>query len=134
MTYLETILGLLAVWRVTHLLLAEDGPWDLSVRLRRAAGPGFWGKLLDCFQCLSLWVAAPAALVLARGWRDRPLLWLALSGGAILLERATGRPDPFPTTLVSEDEQKLEVHDELLRQEPRETVPAGVDGDRTGQT
>jgi hypothetical protein len=80
-------LGVLGVWRVTHLFNAEDGPWEILVRLRRVAGPSFWGELLDCFYCLSLWVSAPFALLLSSNWRELLLLWLALSGGAILLER-----------------------------------------------
>ena len=83
----ELLVGVLAVWRVTHLLQAEDGPWNVSVRLRRAAGKGFWGRLLDCFSCLSLWVAAAVALLLAGGTTQAILLWLALSGGAIVLNR-----------------------------------------------
>ena len=50
-------LGILAVWRVTHLLQAEDGPWDMVVRFRLWLADGFWGRLLDCFYCLSIWVA-----------------------------------------------------------------------------
>jgi hypothetical protein len=84
-------LGVLAVWRVTHLLFAEDGPWDVIIRLRRRAGTGFWGNLLDCFYCLSLWIAAPLAVLLGSGWAERLLLWPALSAGAILLERVTTR-------------------------------------------
>ena len=83
------ILGILAVWRVTHVLWGEDGPGRIFVRLRRLAGTGFWGRLMDCFYCLSVWVAAPAAWVLGGTWTERVLLWLGLSGGAILLERAT---------------------------------------------
>lgn len=86
-------LGILGVWRVTHLLAAEDGPWDLIVRVRRAAGNGFLGKLLDCFYCLSLWVAAPFALWIGTGWQERVLLWPALSGAAILLERLIPEPE-----------------------------------------
>lgn len=90
---LETLtLATLAVWRVTHLLVAEDGPWNAVRHLRRAAGNGFWGQGLDCFYCLSLWVAAPFAPLLGTGWREGVLLWLGLSGGAILLERLTARP------------------------------------------
>ena len=37
------LVGALSVWRVTHLLQAEDGPWDVVVRLRRSMGEGFWG-------------------------------------------------------------------------------------------
>jgi Protein of unknown function (DUF1360) len=82
-------LGSLAVWRVSHLLAEEDGPFDAVVRLRERAGPGRVGALLDCFYCLSVWVAAPVSLAVAGRRRDAPLTWLALSGAACLLERAT---------------------------------------------
>jgi len=85
------IVGALAVWRVTHLLNAEDGPSGISVRLRRWAGNGFFGEALDCFMCLSLWAAAPVAAILAHSAIEGALSWLALSAGAILLERATTR-------------------------------------------
>ena len=64
MYFYEFLLGTLAVWRITHLLQAEDGPWDVVVHLRRRAGTGFWGQLLDCFYCLSVWIAAPFAVYL----------------------------------------------------------------------
>lgn len=90
-TFYRLVLGVLVVWRVTHLLSLEDGPWDAVIRLRRQAGAGSWGKLLDCFYCLSLWVAAPLALLLGSGWMEYLLLWPALSAGAIVLERLTSR-------------------------------------------
>jgi hypothetical protein len=100
MSFYRLILGLLTVWRITHLLQAEDGPWDVVVRLRRAAGNGFWGKLLDCFYCLSLWVAAPLAFLIGESWWERALLWPSLSAAASLLEQATNpalriQPAPF---------------------------------------
>jgi hypothetical protein len=49
---------------LTHLFAAEDGPGDVVVRLRRAAGTGFWASLLDYCYCLSLWIAAPFAWLL----------------------------------------------------------------------
>jgi len=55
----------LAAWRLTHLLANEDGPADLVLRLRRALGDSGIGHKMDCFQCLSLWVAAPLALILS---------------------------------------------------------------------
>jgi len=82
------VLGAVGVWRITHMLNAEDGPGAVFARLRRAAGAGFWGQVLDCFYCLSLWVAAPWALELASSWGERWLFWIALSGAASLLERA----------------------------------------------
>jgi hypothetical protein len=113
------ILGVLAVWRVTHLLQAEDGPWDMVVRLRRFAGNGFWGKLLDCFLCLSMWVAVPAAWLIGSEWKERGFLWLALSGGAILLEQLTRREPASSPALYYEDKENEHV---VLRK-PEDAVP-----------
>jgi hypothetical protein len=88
---MKLLLGILAVWRVTHLLNAEDGPWDLFVRLRSLMGNSSWGTLLDCFYCLSLWIAAPFANWLGGDWKERLLLWPALSSGAILAEVITSK-------------------------------------------
>lgn len=107
------LLGVLGVWRVTHLVSAEDGPWKLMARFRQRAGNGFWGGLVDCFYCLSLWVAAPVAWWLGEGAKERTLLWLALSGGSILLERATEREAPPPLW----KEEDLPVTEDLERGE-----------------
>lgn len=114
MRFYSLTLGILCVWRVTHLLYAEDGPWDLLVKLRRAAGAGFRGKLLDCFFCTSLWVSAPFAIGLGQGLAEKFLLWLALSGGACLLQRITERtPDDEPIFYVEDDD--TEEPNDLLR-------------------
>ena len=116
MAYYWLVLAVLAVWRITHLLAAEDGPWDLIVRFRQAVGDGFWGTLIDCFHCLSLWVALPFALGMGRTWPERLLLWPALSGAAILLERATTREPPEPPAMYFEDANEPEEDDDgLLR-------------------
>jgi uncharacterized protein DUF1360 len=111
------LLGVFATWRLTHLLWGEDGPWDLFVRFRRAVGRGFLGSLLDCFLCVSLWTAAPFALLLGQGWRERLLLWLAQSAGAILLQglvfpRSLEPAVSVPTAPFIEDEEN---EDALLR-------------------
>jgi hypothetical protein len=98
------VIGILIVWRITHLFYGEDGPWNVMLRLRQLAGEGFWGQLLDCFYCLSLWIAAPFAFLLGEGWRHRLLLWPALSGGAIILERMTVRNESKPSVIYTEDE------------------------------
>lgn len=100
------VVGILAVWRITHLFYGEDGPWDAMVRLRRSAGEGFWGRLLDCFYCLSVWIAAPFAYFLAGKWGLRLLLWPALSGGAILLERVTARERQVPPAVYVEGDEE----------------------------
>src|ERR1035438_2749206 len=111
------VLGILAVWRVTHLLNGEDGPWEIFVRLRKLAGAGFWGELLDCFYCLSLWIYLPFATLLGKEWLERVLLWLAFSGGAILLERVTVHHQPSP--LFYREDQ--EADHELLRKSESES-------------
>ena len=83
------LLSLLAVWRVSHLLSQEDGPFDLVIRFRKLFGQGFFGNLLDCFFCLSMWVALPFAVWLAADWKEGVVAWLALSGGACLLFKLT---------------------------------------------
>ncbi len=100
------LLGSLCVWRFTHLLQAEDGPWHLIVRLRRAVGSGFWGELLDCFHCLSLWISVPFAVILGSGLVEKILFWPALSAGAILLESIINRMQNTPAALYKEDEEK----------------------------
>ena len=114
-------LGVLGVWRVTHLLNAEDGPANLLVRFRSWVGAGFGGKLLDCFYCLSVWIAVPFVFAIGEGWKERILVWPALSAGAILLERLfTGAAQ----AAYHEDEENPNV---LLRESKE---PVSADGSR----
>jgi hypothetical protein len=120
------LLGVLSVWRLSHLLFAEDGPWDILVRMRRWVGEGFWGKLLDCFYCLSLWIAAPFAFFIGEALKERLLLWLALSGGAILIERVAFQSDTLSPDRYVEDEER---HHELLRPEEGAVSPGDLGSD-----
>jgi hypothetical protein len=86
----------LALWRITHLITAEDGPWDCVARVRALFGDSVLGRMMDCFYCSSLWLAIPFALVVAEPTATRILSWLALSGAASLLERATTHTDRTP--------------------------------------
>ena len=102
-------MGVLAVWRVAHLAVVEDGPWDVFVRVRRFAGQGGLGRLMDCFYCMSLWVAAPFAFTLGTTIRERLLLWPALSAGAILIERLTRRRTAPAAAQYFEGENVTEI-------------------------
>lgn len=66
------ILGL-AVWRVTSLLVDEEGPWEIFCRLRQWAGVRYdvrseaYGtnvvaKAMCCVWCLSVWTGAAFSL------------------------------------------------------------------------
>jgi hypothetical protein len=107
MGFYGLMLGILSTWRITHLLRAEDGPYDSAVRLRLAVGDGFFGSLLDCFYCLSVWIAFPFAVLLGETVEECFLLWLSLSAGAILLERVTGREIQQPPYQEDHDHELL---------------------------
>lgn len=79
----------IAVWRLTHLLVAEDGPWDVVFYLRKKLGNSVAGKAMDCFYCLSMWMAIPFAFVISSQLIMGFVCWISLSGGACLLEQFT---------------------------------------------
>jgi uncharacterized protein DUF1360 len=81
------VLAALVTWRITHAVSKEDGPADMMVRIRTALGNGFAGSLMDCFYCVSVWVAAAMAFFVARTALELAFTWLALSAAACLLER-----------------------------------------------
>lgn len=85
------VLAALATWRVTHLLANEDGPADIVFRLRRRLGDSPIGGLMDCFNCLSFWVAIPTTFFLTTQPIPWAMSWLALSGAACLLDRLGGK-------------------------------------------
>ena len=104
------VLAVLATWRVTHLVANEDGPADVIFRLRRWLGDGFIGSLMDCFKCISIWIAAPLALFVSTDPLTWAVTWLALSGGACLLEGLGGGSAGGPP-----DKQRMEGNDDVLR-------------------
>jgi hypothetical protein len=85
---LRFLVALLATWRVAHLVAFEDGPSGVIARLRGAAGAGSWASIMDCFKCLSLWIAAPLALYVTGLRWESIVTALALSGGAMVVQEA----------------------------------------------
>lgn len=65
----------------------KDGPFDLVFRIRKKAGAGFFGGLLDCFYCLSIWIAIPFAIWLGNGYKEMFMLWPGFSGMACVIEK-----------------------------------------------
>jgi len=104
---LRLIVAVLATWRITHLLANEDGPADLVARFRLRLGTGLAGQLMDCFKCLSLWVALPIAVFVTRRPLDLLLTWVALSGAACLLERLGQEPIVIEPITGPEEERDL---------------------------
>jgi hypothetical protein len=107
---IRLLLAALATWRLTHLLSKEDGPWRVFERLRHTAP----GQLLSCFYCLSVWISAPFVWFTGGSALEKFVTWWALSGAAVLLEKAT--EEPLEIKIKAEEE---EPEHELLRAERR---------------
>lgn len=96
---LEVVVLALATWRLTSLLVWEDGPFEVFARLRHRLGvrydeasqmygSNWFAKGVVCPACASVWFGALWAVAYFL-WAD--VVWLALplalSAGAIALER-----------------------------------------------
>lgn len=71
---IEILLSSLAVWRISSLLVREDGPGDVFAKLRTITGvrydeysspygTNFLSSLLSCVWCTSVWVALIVAIL-----------------------------------------------------------------------
>ena len=61
------LIATLATYRVVRIILIEDGPFNVFVKLRGRLDPDartWLGRGMQCVWCLSFWVA-PALVVLA---------------------------------------------------------------------
>ena len=82
------ILSALAVWRISHLLSYEEGPFDVILRFRALLkNIHSAAKLMECMFCNSLWIAIPFALLLASKIEHVLIVILALSAVTILIQR-----------------------------------------------
>jgi hypothetical protein len=103
------VVGSLVTWRVSHLLVEEDGPGHVVARARSALDRTPLTGVLDCFGCASVWVGALTSVAIrGRGARttDVALGGLAMSGAAFLVQKAVTRleaPDYLPEPEVDSD-------------------------------
>lgn len=81
----------IAVWRLTHLISSEDGPFDIIFKFRKMLGESFLGKLMDCFYCLSIWTGLAAAFITGDNWKEIILMCLYYSGSSIIIEKITNK-------------------------------------------
>jgi hypothetical protein len=85
------LLIVIVVWRLTHLITSEDGPFDLIIKLRKLLGNSFFGKLMDCFYCLSIWIGLLCAIYEGDHVMEIIILTLYYSGASLLLEKLTNK-------------------------------------------
>ena len=95
---LELIILALACWRLSNLLVAEEGPWNVLGRIRgrlidqdKLETPGSLSKGLSCPYCVQVWLAL-AVTPLYLFWPSWTLLGafpLALAGIGAYLQKQT---------------------------------------------
>ncbi len=85
-TFLACIVATLAVYRVSHIITREDGPFDLFMRLRSWIGlpsRNWFAKGFNCILCVSFWLAFGLAALLGWAW----WMGLGIAGGVQLIDR-----------------------------------------------
>lgn len=92
------LVGILATWRLTVLLVYEAGPFDVFAHLRTAAGIRFnefsqpvarnvVAQALLCHRCTSVWVGGLIAVLSARELSAQVMVYaLALSAGSVIIQ------------------------------------------------
>ena len=106
-------LAALAVWRLTHMIVEEDGPWRAIARMRTKLNATAFGRLMHCFFCLSLWISLPLAVWLNGGWIGIAVHWLALSGAACLFQKVTEPSQPAAAAVERIRIESVEGEEEL---------------------
>ena len=90
------VLSISAVWRITHLISKEDGPFNVIFKIRKQIGQAFLGHLLDCFYCLSIWIAIPFGIWVGNNVAEKIICCVALSGAACIIEKLTDKKNEPP--------------------------------------
>lgn len=83
------LISSLAVWRITHMLLEENGPWELFKRVQNwsdSRNPNVLKEMLQCFYCTSVWVSLPFAIYLGANFIEYIIYTMALSAVAMLIQ------------------------------------------------
>jgi hypothetical protein len=83
------LIAALAVWRLAYLVVYDEGPFGLALKLRGRIDPdqATWiGRGINCMVCVSFWLAWLILGVLFVPWGWIVVWGLALSGAVSLLK------------------------------------------------
>jgi len=79
------VLSVLAVYRISHMLTREDGPFDIFIGFRHRIGQHNWiGRGMNCVLCVSFWLSALTGFV--PGWL---LLWFGIAGAVTFIHKVS---------------------------------------------
>lgn len=77
MSFLEWLIGGMATYRITVLIVRCAGPWEMFKRLRKIDR---CSKLLKCPYCVGIWAGSIVTLAFYAGGVKEPLvLWPCIS-------------------------------------------------------
>jgi len=88
-SYFDLIIFGLATWRISSILVNEDGPFDVFFKMRERFKEGlFFDSLFSCVWCISVWVAILLTLhaIMNKTLTLYLMLPFALSAIAVILE------------------------------------------------
>ena len=92
-------LAALAVYRLSAMLVDEEGPFHLFLRWRKFAWqrlPQWVGQGFSCFYCLSFWVSLLAAVLVVQSLGlGLVVAWLSLAGAVQLVRHEEDRRNGF---------------------------------------
>lgn len=88
---LDFVLVSLAVWRVSRIIVMENGPFNFIDTIRRKLGAykgeTWWQDGLVCIGCWSFWIGMIAAVIVGGPWQTVILHGLAFSAVSVILMR-----------------------------------------------
>jgi len=91
MSSLQFVIYSLVVWRISSLLVNEDGPYKIFEYIRNHAQ--VHTDVLNCVWCTSIWIGVLVALLTSSSVSMIPTLALAYSGIAIIVESVVNRAE-----------------------------------------
>ena len=81
---LTLILAMLAVYRVSHMIALEEGPFSVFSWVHGKMNQSTWiGRGLRCTLCISFWLAGLATWIIG----GTVLEWLGIAGGVLTLHQ-----------------------------------------------
>ena len=97
MTWLTTLVAVLAAYRLAHMIAREEGPFSVFAWIRGKLDPNqaTWiGRGLNCAACVSVWTSL--VMVLAILYLPEVIMipiafWLAVAGGGLILNKVMSK-------------------------------------------
>ena len=90
MELIQIVIITLAAYRLSRMIVIEEGPGQVFIRLRSRFSLDSWlGRGVNCLACVSFWISGIVALLMGAAW----YVWLAGAAGVVLIGKATKEID-----------------------------------------